>query len=119
LVTLIDVLEAIVGDLPAQGQRYQPEARQREDGSWLIDATLAINELKTILSLGPLPQETSADYQTLGGLVMTQFGRIPAAGDYFEWGGWRFEVVDMDRHRVDKVLVRRVPPPATAQQESG
>ena len=119
LVTLIDVLEAIVGDLPAQGQRYQPEARQREDGSWLIDATLAINELKTILSLGPLPQETSADYQTLGGLVMTQFGRIPAAGDHFEWGGWRFEVVDMDRHRVDKVLVSRVPPPTTAQQEAG
>jgi len=118
MVTLIDVLEAIVGDLPAQGQRNQPEARQREDGSWLIDATLAINELKTILALGELPQEAAADYQTLGGLVMTQFGRIPAAGDFFEWDGWRFEVVDMDRHRVDKVLVRRVPP-APAEQEAG
>jgi putative hemolysin len=118
LVTLIDVLEAIVGDLPAQGQRNQPEARQREDGSWLIDATLAINELKTILSLGELPQEAAADYQTLGGLVMTQFGRIPTAGDHFDWDGWRFEVVDMDRQRVDKVLVSRVPPPATAQKEA-
>ena len=112
MVTLIDVLEAIVGDLPAQGQRNQPQARQREDGSWLIDATLAINELKTILALDELPQEAAADYQTLGGLVMTQFGRIPVAGDQFEWNGWRFEVVDMDRHRVDKVLVSHLPPPA-------
>jgi putative hemolysin len=118
MVTLIDVLEAIVGDLPAQGQRDQPQAKQREDGSWLIDATLAINELKTILALGDLPQEAAADYQTLGGLVMTQFGRIPAAGDHFEWDGWRFEVVDMDRHRVDKVLVSRVPPPTAANREA-
>ena len=110
MVTLIDVLEAIVGDLPAQGQRDQPQAKQREDGSWLIDATLAVNELKTVLHLDKLPQEAEADYQTLGGLVMTQFGRIPATGDRFEWGGWRFEVVDMDRHRVDKVLVSRLPP---------
>jgi putative hemolysin len=114
MVTLIDVLEAIVGDLPAHGQRDQPEAKQRDDGSWLIDATLAINELKTVLHLDELPQEAEADYQTLGGLVMTQFGRIPAAGDHFDWGGWRFEVVDMDRHRVDKVLVSPVPPPGGA-----
>ena len=119
MVTLIDVLEAIVGDLPAQGQRNQPEARQREDGSWMIDATLAVNEVKTVLQVDRLPQEAEADYQTLGGLVMTQFGRIPQAGDHFEWSGWRFEVVDMDRHRVDKVLVSRVPepaPPAPAQK---
>ncbi len=112
MVTLIDVLEAIVGDLPAQGRRDQPEARQRDDGSWLIDATLAIKELKEVLHLDELPQEAEADYQTLGGLVMTQFGRIPSAGDHFDWAGWRFEVVDMDRHRVDKVLVSRLPPPA-------
>ncbi len=109
LVTAIDVLEAIVGDLPAQGQRDQPEARQREDGSWLIDATLAAGELKATLGIAALPQEAEADYQTVGGMVMTQFGRIPAAGDHFSWGGWRFEVVDMDRHRVDKVLVSRLP----------
>jgi len=116
MVTLIDVLEAIVGDLPALGQRDQPQARQRADGSWQIDATLAINELKTILHLTELPQEAEADYQTLGGLVMTQFGRIPAVGDRFEWDGWRFEVTDMDRHRVDKVAVTRVPPPAVEQE---
>jgi putative hemolysin len=119
LVTLIDVMEAIVGDLPAQGQRDQPQAKQREDGAWLIDATLAVNELKTVLHLGELPQEAAADYQTLGGLVMTQFGRIPATGDRFDWDGWCFEVVDMDRHRVDKVLVSRLPPAPTQQKEAG
>jgi putative hemolysin len=119
MVTLIDVLEAIVGDLPAQGQRNQPEARQREDGSWMIDATLAVNEVKTVLQVDRLPQEAEADYQTLGGLVMTQFGRIPQAGDHFEWSGWRFEVVDMDRHRVDKVLVSRLPPPPAAAAGGG
>lgn len=112
LVTLIDVMEAIVGDIPERGQPQQPEARKREDGSWLVDATLSTGELKTLLGLDaqPLPQETEAGYQTVGGFVVTQFGRIPAAGDKFEWGGFRFEVVDMDRRRVDKVLVSQVAP---------
>jgi putative hemolysin len=109
LTTLIDVLEAIVGDLPAQGRRDAPEAKQREDGSWLIDATLATSDVKGMLKLDTLPHEDDADYQTLGGFVITQFGRIPAAGDYFDHAGWRFEVVDMDRHRVDKVLVGKTP----------
>lgn len=115
MVSLIDVFEAIAGDIPARDDRRQPEARQREDGSWLMDATLAVGELKTILKLDELPQEAEADYQTLGGMMMTQFGRIPAAGDSFEWDGWRFEVVDMDRHRVDQVLVSRAPAPAHKQ----
>ena len=120
MVTLIDVLEAIVGDLPAQGQRNQPEAKQREDGSWLIDATLADQRTQDdSRTSANLPQEAAADYQTLGGLVMTQFGRIPATGDHFDWDGWRFEVVDMDRHRVDKVLVSRVPPSAAAEAAAG
>jgi len=120
LVTLIDVLEAIVGDLPSPGQRNQPEAKMRDDGSWLIDATLATSELKTLLGLTvELPHENAAEYQTLGGFVVTHFGRIPLAGDYFDWSGWRFEVVDMDRRRVDKVLVSKAPPvAATAEQAS-
>lgn len=118
MVTLIDVLEAIVGDLPQLGQRNAPGARRREDGSWLIDATLPIGEFKTTLGLKTaLPHETDADFQTLGGFVVTQFGRIPMAGDYFDWDGWRFEVVDMDRNRVDKVLVAKTPP-ATAPVET-
>lgn len=120
LVTLIDVLEAIVGDLPSPGQRNQPEAKMRDDGSWLIDATLATSELKTLLGLMvELPHENAAEFQTLGGFVVTHFGRIPLAGDYFDWSGWRFEVVDMDRRRVDKVLVSKAPPvAATAGQAS-
>ena len=116
LVTLIDVLEAIVGDLPDQMRRAQPEAKRREDGSWLIDATLSITEIKELLKLRDLPGEAEADFQTLGGFVVTQLGRIPAAADYFDWAGWRFEVVDMDRNRVDKVLVAHTPPPAVTQQ---
>jgi putative hemolysin len=122
LVTLIDVLEAIVGDLPEAGKRQQPEAKRREDGSWLIDATLATGELKSLLGLpAALPHETEADFQTLGGFVVTQFGRIPAAGDYFDWAGWRFEVADMDRRRVDKMIVAKAPPTAAAvpQQKAG
>ena len=118
LTTLIDVLEAIVGDLPAQGRRDAPGAKQREDGSWLIDATLAIGDVKSMLKLDTLPHENEADFQTLGGFVMTHFGRIPAAGDYFEHAGWRFEVVDMDRHRVDKVLIARIPASA-AEKAAG
>ncbi|HRI82862.1 MAG TPA: hemolysin family protein [Opitutaceae bacterium] len=110
LVTLKDVLEAIVGALPEPGQRSQAAVKQREDGSWLIDATLAIDELKELLRVtGDLPHEDTADFQTLGGFVMTHFGRIPAAGDHFTWNGWRFEVMDMDRHRIDKMLVSRAP----------
>lgn len=118
LTTLIDVLEAIVGDLPAQGRREAPGARQREDGSWLIDATLAIGDVKRMFNLDTLPHEEEADFQTLGGFVMTHFGRIPAAGDYFDHAGWRFEVVDMDRHRVDKVLVMQKPA-APAEKAAG
>ena len=120
LVTLIDVLEAIVGDLPEPGQRNQPEAKRCEDGSWLVDATLATSELKKLLGVTvDLPHEDEAEFQTLGGFVMTQFGRIPAAGDHFDWAGWRFEVIDMDRRRVDKVLVGKTPPPVvTAEQAS-
>jgi len=118
LVTLIDVMEAIVGDMPERGAREQPEAKRREDGSWLMDATLPTGELKTRLALDqPLPNEGTADFQTLGGFVVTQFGRIPTAGDYFEWAGWRFEVVDMDRRRVDKVLVAKAG--AAPQQKAG
>jgi putative hemolysin len=111
LVTLIDVLEAIVGDLPETGQRMQPRsAERREDGSWIVDATLSASDLKSML--GPdfeLPRESAAEYQTVGGFAVTQFGKIPEAGDRFDWMGWRFEVAAMDRRRVDKVLVSPVP----------
>ena len=109
IVTLIDVLEAIVGDLPSRGQHPGPEAQRREDGSMLVDATMALIDLKELLTVATLPGENRADFQTLGGFVMTHFGRIPKAGDVFEAGGFRWEVVDMDRFRVDKVLISQVP----------
>jgi putative hemolysin len=109
LVTMIDIMEAIAGDMPERGRRSAPEARKREDGSWLIDATLTIDEFKDLLGLkSPLPHEEEAEFKTAGGFVMTFFGRIPRAGDHFIHEGLRFEVIDMDRHRVDKLLVARV-----------
>ncbi len=109
LVSLIDILEAIVGDLPDQMRRSRPEAKRRDDGSWLVDATLGLAEIKEALKIKAFPGEDEADFQTLGGFVVTQFGRIPSAGEHFEWGGWRFEVLDMDRQRVDKLLIRAQP----------
>lgn len=105
LVTPNDILEAIVGDLPAAGEGAEPLALQRDDGSWLLDGMLPVDEFKALFHLGPLPGEEQAVYHTLAGFVIMQLGRIPRAGDYFEWEGLKIEVVDMDGNRVDKVLV--------------
>ena len=75
----------------------------------MIDATLLVPEFKDLLGLDELPHEETAEYKTAGGFVMTYFGRIPRAGDHFDHAGWRFEVIDMDRHRIDKLLVARLP----------
>ncbi len=115
LVTLIDVFEAIVGDLPEPGRRNQAGAKRREDGSWEVDATVPIAEFKEILGITTqLPDESEADYRTAGGFVVTQFGRIPSVGDHFAWAGWRFEVLEMDKRRVDKVLAARAASPGAA-----
>jgi putative hemolysin len=108
LVTLNDVLEAIVGDIPTVADHYEPEVIRREDGSLLLDGALSIEELKELLRLEDLPEEEEAGYETLGGMLMAQFGRIPATGDYLELKDLRFEVVDMDGYRVDKVLVSAI-----------
>ena len=102
LLTLTNILEAIVGDLPIGDAPDEPRAVRREDGSWLLDGSMVIDEFKDLLGIGKLPR---GDYQTLAGFVITQAGRIPATADRFEWGGYRYEVVDMDGLRVDKVLV--------------
>jgi putative hemolysin len=105
LVTPSDILEAIVGDLPEAGEQVEPLAVQREDGSWLLDGMLPVDEFKDLFDLGELPGEDQGIYQTLAGFVVMQLGRIPAATDYFVWEGLKIEVVDMDGNRVDKVLV--------------
>lgn len=105
IVTLIDILEAIVGNLPSSDEQRSLPAKQREDGSWLIDGMLPIDDLKEVLNIPKLEGEELGDYQTLGGFIMARMGRIPSEGEYFNWGGFRFEVVDMDGMRVDKVLI--------------
>jgi len=108
LITLIDVMEAIVGDLPEPGDRLPPGAVQRDDGSWLIDGTLRITEFRRRFSLPLLPGEDDGDFETLGGFVLDYLGHVPRAGEHFTWNAWRFEVMDMDRHRVDKVLFSKI-----------
>jgi putative hemolysin len=74
-----------------------------------LDGLVLLDELREILKIKDLPVEPEEGYQTLGGLVMAQLGRIPASGDSFTWKGIHFEVMDMDGYRVDKVLVKRLP----------
>ncbi|HEX7621263.1 MAG TPA: hemolysin family protein [Anaerolineales bacterium] len=107
LLTLADILEEIVGAFEGE-----PQATQRQDGSWLLDGMLPNDEFKEIFNLRRLPDEE--EYETLGGFVMMQMGRIPQAADLFEWNSLRFEVMDMDGKRVDKILVTTIPakPPA-------
>jgi putative hemolysin len=109
LVTMTDIVEEILGDM----EPGDPEAVQRQDGSWLLDGMMLIEDLKEHFQIGKLPEE--GEYQTLGGFVMMQMGRVPTAGDHFDWDHFRFEVMDMDGNRVDKVLVQVLPkenPPA-------
>ncbi len=111
LVTLTDILQALVGDLPSVEDMEEPQAVQREDGSWLFDGMLPIYQFKEILDMEErtLPGEDRGNYQTLGGFVVMHLSRIPETADHFTWGGYRFEVVDMDGNRVDKVLVMDAP----------
>ena len=115
MITLTDVLEAIVGDIPSSSDEIdEPEAVQRDDGSWLFDGVMAVEELQMILDIDELPYADS-NYDTVGGLVMACLGHVPAAGDHFEWNDLRFEVMDMDGLRVDKVLVSQAPPPLPSE----
>jgi len=106
LITLNDILEAIVGDISSRDDADNAQAVQREDGSWLFDGTLPIDELKDILHIRALPEEERGSYETLGGFMLMELGRVPVAADHFEWDRFRFEVVDMDGRRIDKVLVQ-------------
>lgn len=105
LVTMSDVAEAVLGDIPSLDQRLQPEAKQRDDGSWLIDGLYDVGDLAEKMESLELPEGAGRDYQTVAGFVVSQLAHVPAEGEIFEWKGWRFEIIDMDRHRVDKVLV--------------
>jgi putative hemolysin len=105
ILTINDVLEDLVGGLPGAVEA-EPLAIRRGDGSWLMGGRLPIHQLKQILNISELPEESA--YDTLAGFVLMQFGRIPGSGDHFDWQKLRFEVVDMDRNRIDKVLISSI-----------
>ncbi len=105
LVTLNDVMEAVVGEFPSQGERAKPEAKKREDGSWLIDAMIDLEAVERALPGFKFGGAAYSEYQTLAGFVVKSLGHVPKEGETFEAQGYLFEVLDMDRHRVDKVLV--------------
>jgi putative hemolysin len=109
LVSLTDVLTSIVGDLPELDDNDDVDVVRREDGSWLVDGSVGLERLKAVLEIDELPEEDERGFHTIGGFAMHRLGRIPSVADHFEAAGFRFEVVDMDRNRVDKMLVARVP----------
>jgi len=111
VITVRDVLEAITGEF-ATPTDEDAWAVQRDDGSWLLDGLIPVPELKDRLDLKELPEEDRGRYNTLAGMIMLLLGRLPQTGDKVEWEDWRFEVVDLDGKRVDKVLVSRLAPAA-------
>ena len=108
LITERDVLEAIAGEFTAPAGE-DAWTVQREDGSWLVDGLIPVTELKDRLDLKDLPDEDRGRYNTLAGMIMLLLGRLPQTGDRVDWGDWRFEVVDLDGRRVDKVWASRLP----------
>lgn len=105
LVTIMDVVEAIVGELPSAGSGEDSEIVRRPDGSWLFSGMVPVDEFLLAVGLKDLPDFDRGGYETLGGFVMAHLGRIPVSGDSFELNDVKFEIMDMDGMRVDKILV--------------
>ena len=105
IVTITDLMQAIVGRLPDPGQQVEPPYVQRPDGSWLVDGAVTLADLKEVLAIRQLPREEEGVFNTIGGFVMTSLGRVPHKGDRVQADSWEFEVMDMDGNRVDEVLV--------------
>jgi putative hemolysin len=118
LVTVTDLLTAIVGELPADASEAQGSFVSRADGSWLVDGSAPMEEVVERFGMDGLPEDEAGAYHTIGGFVMARLGRVPKAADVFEWGGMRFEVMDMDGRRIDKVLVARQPGATAARAET-
>ena len=108
MITDYDILEAIVGEIPEDSTDTDNLIVQREDGSWLLDGLIVIDQLKELIGISDLPGEDHSDFQTLSGFVMSQLGRIPKISAKFQYEDFEFEVVDMDGRRVDRVLVSRI-----------
>jgi putative hemolysin len=112
MLTVRDVLEAIIGEFTTESDE-DSWAVQRDDGSWLFDGLIPVPELKDRLELKEMPDEDRGRYNTLAGMIMLLLGRLPHTADAVEWEGWRFEVVDLDGKRVDKVLATSINPGET------
>ncbi len=110
LVTVGDLLEGLVGSLPADASEARGSFVARADGSWLVEGSAPMEEVTEKFSL-EVPEGEAGAYHTLAGFVMARLGHIPRTADTFDWGNLRFEVVDMDERRIDKVLVTRAPSP--------
>jgi len=110
VITLYDILEAIVGEIRSLGEPVETEISVREDGSWLIDGNTPIEKIKDVLSVDSFPGESLGYYRTIAGLIIFILQRIPETGDHIILGKLRYEVVDMDGNRIDKVLVIPVHP---------
>jgi putative hemolysin len=120
MVTLKDIVEAIVGRLPERGVRHQyPEIIRREEGSWMADAQLDFEETAREIGLSVPPEEDEHRFQTLGGFVLHHLGHIPSEGECLEWNSFRFEIVGMDRQRIDKLLVTRLRQMPSSDDDSG
>ena len=115
LITLQDLIEAIAGEFKPDDHE-DAWAIQRQDGSWLLDGIIPVPELKDTLGLEAVPEEDKGRYNTLSGMLMLLMGRIPSAGEAVEWDHWRFEVIDMDGKRIDKVLASPIATPDPASE---
>lgn len=119
MVTMTDLMSALVGDVTVIGEEHDPDAVQREDGSWLLDGGMVLDRFRDLFDAGlRFPAEDQGAYHTLAGFLLYQFGYIPRPSDSLAWDAWRFEVVDMDGNRIDRVLLTHAPlPPAPAPDE--
>jgi putative hemolysin len=115
ILTLIDIMESIVGELSQDGGPEQEWATKRDDGSWLVDGMMPVYEFTELVGVKSLPRMDEGVFTTLGGFVMTTLERIPKTGDRFDSGAFSYEVMDMDGNRVDKVLVTPNPTPPASE----
>jgi putative hemolysin len=120
MVTLTDVMSALVGDVTVIGESGEPDSVQREDGSWLLDGGMALDRFRDLMGTGlRFPGEDAGAYHTLAGFMLYQLGYIPQASDVVAWEEYRFEIVDMDGNRIDRLLVTHVPaPPESVERDA-
>lgn len=104
-VTMSEIFFAMIGDISDHAANNNAAVAIRDDGSWIIDGVVSVDEVRRLLKLEKLPGDESAEVNTLAGVMFNWFGRLPREGDYFAWNGYRFEIVDMDGPRIDKVLI--------------